>query len=72
MRQPWLPHNQKIEERQYAQLMMHLVCFDIDGTLVDTATLDADLYSEAIETVLGVQLNKDWSQYQNLTDSGIL
>ena len=52
--------------------MMHLVCFDIDGTLVDTATLDADLYSEAIETVLGVQLNKDWSLYQNVTDSGIL
>ena len=51
---------------------MHVVCFDIDGTLVASADLDGDLYEQAVRDVLGVDLNPDWSQYRNVSDSGIL
>ncbi|TVR64232.1 MAG: HAD family hydrolase [Candidatus Competibacteraceae bacterium] len=51
---------------------MHVVCFDIDGTLVDSAGFDGDLYAEAIQDVLGVAIDTDWSRYENVTDSGIL
>jgi phosphoglycolate phosphatase-like HAD superfamily hydrolase len=34
---------------------MQLVMFDIDGTLVDTAGLDGDLYAAAVRSVLGVE-----------------
>ena len=51
---------------------MHLVCFDIDGTLVASAEFDADLYEQAVRDVLGLDLNPDWSQYKNVSDSGIL
>ena len=52
--------------------MMHVVCFDIDGTLVDSVDFDADLYAETIQDVLGVAIDTDWSLYKNVTDSGIL
>ena len=51
---------------------MHLVCFDIDGTPVSSADFDADLYEQAVRDVLGLDLNPDWSQYKNVSDSGIL
>ena len=51
---------------------MHVVCFDIDGTLVASAGFDGELYQQAVQDVLGVNLNPDWSQYKNVTDSGIL
>lgn len=51
---------------------MHLVCFDIDGTLVSSAGFDGELYERAIRDVLGVELSADLSQYQNISDSGIL
>ena len=51
---------------------MHVVCFDIDGTLVASADFDGDLYEQAVRDVLGVDLNPDWSQYRNVSDSGIL
>ena len=51
---------------------MHVVCFDIDGTLVASADFDGDLYEQAVRNVLGVDLNPDWSQYKNVSDSGIL
>jgi beta-phosphoglucomutase-like phosphatase (HAD superfamily) len=36
---------------------MHLVVFDIDGTLVDSGEYDSDLYAQAIKDVLGVQVD---------------
>lgn len=51
---------------------MHLVCFDIDGTLVASAGFDGVLYEEAIREVLGIKLKADVSQYRNVSDSGIL
>jgi phosphoglycolate phosphatase-like HAD superfamily hydrolase len=46
--------------------------FDIDGTLVDSAGFDADLYADAVRTVLGIEVDRTWSAYRNVTDSGIL
>jgi phosphoglycolate phosphatase-like HAD superfamily hydrolase len=51
---------------------MHLVMFDIDGTLVDSAGFDAELYAQAVEGALGVPVSRDWDRYDNVTDSGIL
>ncbi len=51
---------------------MHLVMFDIDGTLVDSAGFDADLYVEAVHRVLGVQIDRHWDAYEHVSDSGIL
>ena len=51
---------------------MHLVVFDIDGTLVDSYEFDAELYTDAIRRVLGINIDTDWARYTNATDSGIL
>jgi beta-phosphoglucomutase-like phosphatase (HAD superfamily) len=51
---------------------MHLVMFDIDGTLVDSAGFDAQLYVEAVRNVLGLEINSDWNSYEHVSDSGIL
>lgn len=51
---------------------MHVVMFDIDGTLVDCDAEDARLYAEAVRSVLGVQVDETYLSYHNVTDSGIL
>jgi len=51
---------------------MHLVLFDIDGTLVDSENYETELYSEAIEEILDTPFERDWIRYRNVTDSGIL
>jgi phosphoglycolate phosphatase-like HAD superfamily hydrolase len=51
---------------------VHLVVFDIDGTLVDSGEFDSQLYAQAIQDVVGVEGGCDWSRYKNVTDSGIL
>jgi beta-phosphoglucomutase-like phosphatase (HAD superfamily) len=51
---------------------MHLVMFDIDGTLVDSAGFDTKLYVEAVRDVLGIEIDSDWNAYEHVSDSGIL
>jgi beta-phosphoglucomutase-like phosphatase (HAD superfamily) len=51
---------------------MHLVMFDIDGTLVDSAGFEGDFYAQAIESVLGVRIDRNWDVYEHVSDSGIL
>ena len=51
---------------------MHLVLFDIDGTLVDSDEFDSELYVQAVREVLGMEINDDWSAFRNVTDGGIL
>jgi len=51
---------------------MHLVMFDIDGTLVDSAGFDADLYVQAVESVLNIAVDRNWGAYEHVSDSGIL
>jgi beta-phosphoglucomutase-like phosphatase (HAD superfamily) len=52
---------------------MHAVVFDIDGTLLDSSSVDSTLYISAVEKVLGkVHIRGTWSEYEHVTDSGIL
>jgi len=51
---------------------VQLVCFDIDGTLVDSADIDGALYADAVRAVLNIELDTDWSRFENVSDSGIL
>ena len=51
---------------------MHLVMFDIDGTLVDSTGFDTELYVEAVRSVLNVEIDSDWNKYEHVSDSGIL
>jgi phosphoglycolate phosphatase-like HAD superfamily hydrolase len=54
--------------------MTHLVMFDIDGTLVDSARVDSHLYARAVRETLGgdVYIDETWRSYAHVTDSGIL
>ena len=51
---------------------MHLVTFDLDGTLADSEAFDGELYVEVVHSVLGVEIEADWTGYRHQTDSGIL
>ncbi|HET7924957.1 MAG TPA: haloacid dehalogenase-like hydrolase [Rhodanobacteraceae bacterium] len=46
--------------------------FDIDGTLVDSAGFDTELYVEAMRRVLNVEIDSNWDSYEHVSDSGIL
>ena len=51
---------------------MHLVLFDIDGTLVESYDFDTECFQAATKDVLGVTIGPDWDRYHHVTDSGIL
>ncbi|MCY3969558.1 MAG: haloacid dehalogenase-like hydrolase [Acidobacteria bacterium] len=51
---------------------MHLVVFDVDGTLVESDEFDGILYARAVREVLDIDVDDDWSGYRHVTDSGIL
>jgi phosphoglycolate phosphatase-like HAD superfamily hydrolase len=51
---------------------MHLVLFDIDGTLTQTNAVDDACFIRAVREVLGIcGLEPDWSRYPHVTDWGI-
>lgn len=52
---------------------MHLVVFDIDGTLTRTDSIDEVCYVAAVSEVLSIPgIDTDWTHYPHVTDSGIL
>ena len=52
---------------------MHLVVFDVDGTLTRTDAIDDVCYVAAVAEVLSIQdVDTDWMNYSHVTDSGIL
>jgi phosphoglycolate phosphatase-like HAD superfamily hydrolase len=54
---------------------MHLVMFDLDGTLVDSNAIDSKCYLQALVDVFGFDLDKidrNWANYPHVTDAGIL
>ena len=54
---------------------MHLIMFDLDGTLVDSNRVDSECYLQALVDVFGFDLNtidRDWGNYPHITDAGIL
>lgn len=52
---------------------MHAVIFDIDGTLLQSVSVDDDLYRQSVRSVLGpVRFRSSLAEYDFVTDSGIL
>jgi phosphoglycolate phosphatase-like HAD superfamily hydrolase len=52
--------------------MTHIVMFDVDGTLVDSAGFDGALFASAVRSVLDADVDETWQSYRNVTDSGVL
>jgi phosphoglycolate phosphatase-like HAD superfamily hydrolase len=51
---------------------MHLVMFDIDGTLTETKKVDEECFARSFNDVFGfTDIDTDWSRYPSTTDSGI-
>lgn len=50
---------------------MHLVMFDIDGTLLNSYDQDSECFVLAVEDALGIKIDADWSRYNHVSDSGI-
>jgi phosphoglycolate phosphatase-like HAD superfamily hydrolase len=51
---------------------MHLVMFDIDGTLTETMKVDEECFVRSFQDVFGfADIDTDWSHYPRTTDSGI-
>jgi phosphoglycolate phosphatase-like HAD superfamily hydrolase len=46
--------------------------FDIDGTLIKSNDFDSECFVYAVEDVLRITIDDDWSKYKNSTDAGIL
>ncbi len=51
---------------------MNLVMFDVDGTLVESYDFDSHCFEQAVSDVLNIDIDTEWSNYTNVTDSGIL
>lgn len=52
---------------------MKAILFDIDGTLIESMAVDTELYFASISEILGpVRVRKALSDYDHVTDSGIL
>ena len=51
---------------------MHLVMFDIDGTLTETMKVDEECFVRSFNDVFGfADIDTDWLHYPHTTDSGI-
>ena len=51
---------------------MHLVMFDIDGTLTESMKVNEECFVRSFKAVFGfADINTDWSHYPRTTDSGI-
>lgn len=51
---------------------MQLIMFDIDGTLTRSDDVDADCFARAAMEVLNLpRIDREWSHYRHVTDSGI-
>ena len=51
---------------------MHLIMFDIDGTLTETMKIDEQCFVRSLADVCGfTNIKTDWAAYKHTTDSGI-
>lgn len=52
---------------------MHLIMFDLDGTLLKSNTLDLYCFCSAFKNVMGIEnIESNWTDYKYVTDEGIV
>ena len=52
---------------------MHLLMYDLDGTLLKSNSLDIHCFSGAFSCVMGIEnIESDWTDYKYVTDEGIV
>jgi hypothetical protein len=52
---------------------MNLVVLDLDGTLTTTFAVHVQCFVQAFPTALNIEhLNTNWTEYRDVTDSGVL
>lgn len=51
---------------------MHLVLFDIDGTLVNSTEYDSEIFVKAVKNILNLTVSGDWLDYQHASDAGVI
>jgi phosphoglycolate phosphatase-like HAD superfamily hydrolase len=52
---------------------MNLVVFDLDGTLTTTFAVHVQCFVQAFRAALNIEhLNTNWTEYRDVTDSGVL
>tara|TARA_B110000114_G_scaffold55173_1_gene58738 strand:+ start:3237 stop:3875 length:639 start_codon:yes stop_codon:yes gene_type:complete len=51
---------------------MHLVMFDIDGTLVDTSLFEDDCFTQAVTSWIDLEIDRDWTSFSHVSDTGII
>jgi phosphoglycolate phosphatase-like HAD superfamily hydrolase len=52
---------------------MHLIMFDLDGTLLKSTTLDIHCFAGALSSVLGIEnFDSDWTDFKYVTDEAIV
>ena len=51
---------------------MHLVMFDIDGTLVDTSLFEDDCFTQAVTSWIDLEVDRDWTSFSHVSDTGII
>jgi phosphoglycolate phosphatase-like HAD superfamily hydrolase len=55
------------------EAFVHLIMFDLDGTLLRSNTLDVDCFSEAFLSIMGIdRVIDDWADFKYVTDEGIV
>jgi phosphoglycolate phosphatase-like HAD superfamily hydrolase len=52
--------------------LIHLIMFDVDGTLVDSTRFDEECFLKTAEILFGTEISSDWDSYEYATDIGIL
>ena len=52
---------------------VNLILFNIDGTLIQSQSIDGEIYLHSLAEVFGfTNVGSDWSAYKHTTDAGIL
>jgi phosphoglycolate phosphatase-like HAD superfamily hydrolase len=51
---------------------MHLLMFDIDGTLTESVDFDAECFKATVQDVLNITIDTNWETYRHATSWGIL
>ena len=51
---------------------MKLAVFDLDGTLTKTFAVDGECFLQAFDTLGIDDVNSNWSDYEQVTDSGVM